>query len=189
MKILYWPGMGQKDEILKNLKDTLAEEHDLDTIDFEYDTGILNPENWTILKKKYDWWIGISLGASLLYYTYNFISEDLRPQRLTIINPFSSREVLSKEKEFDISNQWNFTPKSQNIIVNRIELIASVYDSKISPYHGIELINKASSQNKKIIFVNSDHTIGEIEAQYELSKVLLNEENENERFDYCYIYK
>ena len=188
-KILYWPGRGQDIEILKVLRNELSKKYIIEVVDFKYDVGELNPNIWKILKNKFDWWIGISLGASLLYYTYNFIEERSRPTRLTIINPFSSRKKLSEEKKFDLSQQWNFSPKQQQIKVDKIELISSVYDSKIPIYHGIELINSTNSKDKKIMFVNSNHTIDNVNAQIELSKILLNEEIKDERFNYCYIYK
>ena len=189
MKILYWPGMGQDLSILKTLRTELSEKNILQTINFRYDVGELKPKKWNILQEKFDWWIGISLGASLLYYAYNFIEESNRPTRLTIINPFSSRETLSLEKNFDLSKQWNFSPKEEIVDVSKIELISSVYDNKIPTYHGLELINNTKSKNKKIILVNSNHTIENIDAQIELSKILLNEEIKNERFNYCNVYK
>lgn len=154
-KILYWPGMGQSADILKYLKTELSKSYQLDIVNFEYDVGNLEPGKWKILNDKFDWWIGISLGASLLYYSYNYVAEAKRPNRLTIINPFSSREKLSIEKGFDLSKQWNFSPKEKNINVNKIELVASVYDFKIPTYHGIELLNNANSTNKRIVFINS----------------------------------
>lgn len=188
-KILYWPGMGQNIDILFDLKKELSKKFKLDIINFDYDVGNLNPLDWEILKNKYDWWIGISLGASLLYYSYNFIKKDIRPKRLTIINPFSSRKILSKEKGFDLSNQWDFSPKAQEVTVKKMELITSIYDEKIPNYHGFELINKTNSKNKKIILVNSNHIIENSKVQLELSKILLNGEIKNEKFNYCNIYK
>jgi hypothetical protein len=188
-KILYWPGMGQSADILKYLKTELSKSYQLDIVNFEYDVGNLEPGKWKILNDKFDWWIGISLGASLLYYSYNYVAEAKRPNRLTIINPFSSREKLSIEKGFDLSKQWNFSPKEKNINVNKIELVASVYDFKIPTYHGIELLNNANSTNKRIVFINSNHTIDKKEEQIELAKILLNEDEKNERFNYCNIYK
>lgn len=188
-KILYWPGMGQSIDILKKFKEELSKGNNLDIIDFKYDVNELIPNHWNILKKQYDWWVGISLGASLLYYSYNFVEIDKRPERLIIINPFSSREVLSKEKGFDLSKQWNFSPKEQRIDVGEIDLVTSIYDDKIPSYHGVELLNNAKSKNKKIIFVKSGHAIEDEDAQIELANLLLNKERKNERFNYCNLYK
>lgn len=188
-RILYWPGMGQQKDILKHLRDELSKENIIDFIDFDYDKDKLNPSKWNILKNKYDWWIGISLGASLLYYSYNFLKEEYRPKRITIINPFSSRKKLSEERNFDLSNQWDFMPKEQNINIEIIDLISSVYDSKIPMYHGIELLNNTNSKEKNLIFVNEGHTIDDPNAQIELAQILLNKGICNEGYNYCNIYK
>lgn len=188
-RILYWPGMGQQKDILKHLRDELSKENIIDFIDFDYDKDELDPSKWNILKNKYDWWIGISLGASLLYYSYNFLKEEYRPKRITIINPFSSRKKLSEERNFDLSNQWNFMPKEQNINIEIIDLISSVYDSKIPMYHGIELLNDTNSKEKNLIFVNGGHTIDDLNAQIELAQILLNKGICNEGYNYCNIYK
>ena len=62
-------------------------------------------------------------------------------------------------------------------------------DFKIPTYHGIELLNNANSTIKRIVFINSNHTIDKKEEQIELAKILLNEDEKNERFNYCNIYK
>ena len=192
-KILYWPGMGQDLEILKHFRNELTlQGYSIDTVKIKYDQNELNPKNWNEIKNNQaDWWIGISLGASLLYYSLNFINENNKPLRISIINPFSSRKQLSIERKFDLKNQWDFSPINVNCDVNEIDLITSLYDSKIPMYHGIELLNNAISVNKNLIFVKEDHTINNIEAQKELAKVLhnVNEEKNNEKYNYCHVYK
>ncbi len=192
-KILYWPGMGQNLEILKYFRNKLISKgYEIDTITFKYDYDKLNPKNWNeIEENQADWWIGISLGASLLYYSYNFVKESNKPLRISIINPFSSRKKLSIEKGFDLSKQWDFSPKSMKCIINEIDLISSLYDSKIPMYHGIELLNNTVSKNKNLIFVEEKHTITSIDVQKELANVLLdiNGGKVSEKYNYCNIYK
>ena len=88
--ILYWPGRGQDTEVLKEFRKELSNEYLIDIVNFEYDRGSLEPQRWNILQNKYSWWIGISLGASLEYYAYNYVELKNRPNRITLINPFSS---------------------------------------------------------------------------------------------------
>ena len=82
-----------------------------------------------------------------------------------------------------------FMPKEQNINIEIIDLISSVYDSKIPMYHGIELLNDTNSKEKNLIFVNGGHTIDDSNAQIELAQILLNKCICNEGYNYCNIYK
>ncbi|MBR0428349.1 MAG: hypothetical protein IJK18_09185 [Clostridia bacterium] len=194
-KILYWAGRGQDLKILESFRNVLKKEgYEIDYINIEYDTGELSPNQWNqVVNNDADWWIGISLGASLLYYSINFIKKS-KPSRITLINPFSSRRILSEERGFDLNNQWDFSPKDCKIEVENLELVLSQKDTKIPMYHGIELLNNTICNNKKIIFVNGDHIIDKDEAQVELAKILIKNEilnggNNNERYNYCNIYK
>ena len=195
-KVLYWPGLGKDMKVLNSFRRELAAEgYQIDVVDFEYDKGSLNPNKWKqIQKNQYDWWIGISLGASLLYYSYNFVENSLRPKRLTLINPFCSRKILSEEKLFDMSKQWDFSPIDNLCIVDKIDVVISIYDWKIPIYHGIKLLTLTSSLNKYIIFLNSDHIVDNEIIQKELVKALITceegKKNQNEeKFNNCYIYK
>ena len=188
-KILYWPGIGQNTDILKYFRNEFTNDYKIDMIDFKYDIGDLNPQNWDIIHNNYDWWIGISLGASLAYYSYNYVTEIHKPYRLIIINPFSSRKLLSSEKGFNMLNQWDFSPKEIEIKVKEFDLVSSVFDTKIPTYHGIELLNKTISNNKNIVFVDSTHTIDNIEAQIQLANIFMEKSDKNVGINYCHIYK
>lgn len=189
-KILYWPEMGQNIDILKYFREEFTNEYKIEIIDFKYDIGKLKPQEWNIIHSKYDWWIGISLGASLAYYSYNYVTEKSRPYRLILINPFSSRKILSNEKNFDMTEQWDFSPKKTEINVEKIDLVSSIFDTKIPIYHGIELLNKANSNDKSIIFVDSNHTIENKEAQIQLANIFMEKsEKKNVETNYCHIYK
>ena len=194
-KILYWAGRGQDLSILNSFRNVLKENvFEIDYIDIQYDNGELSPSQWKqVIENDADWWIGISLGASLLYYSINFAKEK-KPSRITLINPFSSRKILSEEKGFDLDNQWIFEPKNCEVEVNNLDVVLSTDDTKIPMYHGVELLNNTICNNKKIIFVNGNHIIDEDEAQIELANILIKNEvsnggNNNERYNYCNIYK
>ena len=194
-KILFWAGRGQNLKILENFRNELIKAgFKIEYINIKYDEGELLPNKWKqVSDNNADWWIGISLGAALLYYSANYAKEN-KPKRITLINPFSSRKILSEEKGFDLSNQWEFSPKNCMLNIDNMDVVLSTYDTKIPMYHGIELLNKTICNNKKIVFVDSNHTIDNINAQIELSDILIENEssnggNDNERYNYCSIYK
>ena len=194
-KILYWPGRGQSLDILKDFRKNLEKKgFKFEYIDIKYDEGILNPYTWKqVIKNDADWWIGISLGASLLYYSINFAGKN-KPSRITLINPFFSREVLSKEKNFDLKNQWKFAPIDYTEKVNNFDMVLSINDTKIPMYHGIKILNNTICDNKQIIFINESHTIDNKNAQNELARalednVILNRGGKDERYNYCNFYK
>lgn len=194
-KILYWPGRGQDLEILKDFRSTLEEKgFQLDFIDIKYDEGILSPNTWKqVVQNDAIWWIGISLGASLLYYSMKYTNRN-KPSRITLINPFSSREVLSKEKNFNLENQWNFAPIDYAEKVNNLDLVLSINDTRIPMYHGVKILNNTICDNKQIIFINESHTIDNKNAQIELARALesnniLNRGGKNEGYNYCNFYK
>lgn len=194
-KILYWPGRGQNLDILRDFRRTLEEKgFQLDLIDIKYDEGILSPDTWKqVVQNDAVWWIGISLGASLLYYSMKYTNRN-KPNRITLINPFSSREVLSKEKNFNLENQWNFTPIDYAEKVNNLDLVLSINDTRVPMYHGVKILNNTICDNKQIIFINESHTIDNKNAQIELAIALednniLNRGGKNERYNYCNFYK
>ena len=192
-KVLYAPGLGQNYKILQGFRDQLVSlKHDFAFIDFTYDEGEFNPKHYNCVRNNTsEWWIGISLGASVLYYLYNFA--EIKPKRITIINPFSDRKQLSIEKGFNISEQWNFAPKCMEIKVKHIDLVTSIYDKSIPMYHGIELLNKAEADTKNMIFVDADHQISNIEAQKELANCLHRVGTDrgkiSDGYKYCNIYQ
>lgn len=197
-RILYWPGRGQDLKVLKYFRNELLQNGFLiDVIDVEYDIGELNPLNWAKVKENNcDWWIGISLGASLLYYALNYVDDLCKPTRITLINPFCSRKNLSNEIGFDLTNQWDFSPIENTVNVDQIELVSSVFDVKIPMYHGINLLNKTISSNKKLIFIDEKHTIDLKEAQIELAQLLCDiniiekgKKGNGKGYNYCNIYK
>lgn len=194
-KVLYWPGRGQSLDILKNFREEVRKQgFELEYININYDKGILNPYDWKqVVQNDADWWIGISLGASLLYYSMRFSGKN-KPNRITLINPFFSREVLSKERKFDLKEQWNFAPIDYKEEVNYLDMVLSINDTKIPMYHGVKLLNNTSCKNKQIIFINENHTIDNEKAQIELARALVNkkilDKGENdEGNNYCDVYK
>lgn len=194
-KILYWPGRGQNLDVLKKFRKELENHRfEVECINVNYDEGILEPYTWKqVVENDASWWIGISLGASLLYYSLRFVGEN-KPNRITLINPFFSRKVLSEEKNFSLKNQWNFSPIDYVEEIDNLDMVLSINDTKISMYHGVKILNNTICTNKQIIFINENHTIDNDDAQSELARVLKNENildrgMYNERYNYCNIYK
>ena len=194
-KILYWAGRGQDLKILNDFREELKKDgFEIDYINVKYDSGQLSPNKWEqVTNNNADWWIGISLGASLLYYSMNFIKKN-KPNRITLINPFSSRKILSEEKGFSLDNQWLFSPQNCDVEVDNLDVVLSTNDTKIPIYHGVKLLNKTISKNKQVVFVESDHIINNNKVQAELARVLIENRmlyggNNDEKYNYCNIYK
>lgn len=194
-KILYWPGIGKNLNVLKSFREELKKEgYEIEVFNENYDENELSPYNWEqVINNNSDWWIGISLGASLLYYVYSFVPKEKRPSRLTLINPFYSRIILSEEKGFDITKYWNFSPIDMKEELDHAELIISTQDKSINNYHGLILSSSINSNSNYLFTVNSDHTLITNNIQKCLSKILLSYKEGEYKYEkkdnYCNIYK
>jgi hypothetical protein len=198
--ILFWPGRGKSPDVLTRFLSVLnTNAYTIVTIPFEYDTGIppftahSEWETWCA-ENNFSWWIGISLGASLAYTFASLLNEANRPERLTLINPFASREILAKEKKFSINDQWNFSPIHYDLNLRKIDMVVSVFDKKIPIYHGISLLNKVVSSRKNLIFVDDNHQIQNEAAQKELAELLIVGKNTKREGNcgktyYCNVYQ
>lgn len=196
-KVLYWPGIGQDIQVMHDMLNILRKrKFDIIYPEFVYDKDefLLDKKSeiykW-VEKQNAEWWIGLSLGASLAYTIASLLPIELRPARITLINPFSSRVQLSKEKGFSLENQWIIEPKRYNLSVREADIVISLYDEKIPIYHGIELASNIMSRNKKIIFLKANHMVMQKGVQEELGGILLSMQKDvsNEKSYYCNIYK
>ncbi|MDR1250458.1 MAG: hypothetical protein LBK63_14310 [Treponema sp.] len=177
-KILYWPGMGKNNSVLSHFLSCI--ENMGTTITFfplEYDKGekpFYSGSLWFswLEKNFYDWWIGISLGASLAYMMASLCEEDIKPNRLTLINPFQSRHELSNEKGFSLENQWDFSPMSKELTIKNIDMVISINDEKIPIHHGIKLLNHITCTHKTLIIVDDYHCIENPSTQEDLANIL-----------------
>lgn len=194
-KIMFWPGIGKDLSILKEFIDELRTNNfEVEYFNEDYDTGSLNPNLWNqVINNDCDWWIGISLGASLLYYAYEYVPKEKRPSRITIINPFYSREILSNEKGFDINKYWNFSPNVMKEYIDHFELIISMFDKNINPYHSLVLSTSVNSNNSYLIITNSDHTLSLNNIQKKIADVLISYNKRGYKIEKennsCNIYK
>lgn len=195
-KILFWQGRGQSDTVLSEFLRILRADNEVVIFPFKYDNGSLpfsSESEWSrwLCSNKFDWWCGISLGASLAHRMTEFCGT-YAPERLTLINPFHSRRQLANEKLFSMDGQWDFT-LSENIgAVKMLEVVVSVYDDKIPLHHSMQIMSQTITNSKQLIFVNSDHCISEQYIQSELAEMLLKENYEKKQFktsQYCHIYK
>lgn len=194
-KILFWPGIGKDLSVLSEFVDKLKlEGYEIDYFQEEYDLGKLDPGKWEqVLNNDSDWWIGISLGASLLYYAYSYVPKEKRPSRITLINPFYSRTVLSSEKGFDITKYWNFDPMDMKNFIEHCELIVSIFDKNISPYHSLKLSSSINSDNNYLLLINSDHTLKLNNIQKKIASILISYDRGGYKIEKenncCNIYK
>lgn len=189
-KVLYWPGRGKNLEVLADFRDVLIKNgYVIDYVPMEYDVGtnpFVDPSEWVdfLSQGTWNWWIGISLGAALSYFAASLLEAKMRPTRMTLINPFASRKVLSSEKGFSLAKQWDFSPISFVLDINHIDIVLSVKDEKISNHHGIELFSAVTGITKQIIRVDADHCLNNTDAQIELASYLLDWKGENNGWKY-----
>ena len=193
MKILYAPGMGKDLNILSEFRRTLQKFCEVEIFAAPYDSGELNPVAMKqVVENDCDWWIGLSLGASLLYYSAAFCPKKFLPQRLTVINPFSCRKKLAAERNFSLDGQWIFSPEKVEVDVEILDAAISLNDISIPIYHGIKLLNLAKSATKNLVFVDANHQITDRRAQIELAEVLTHLDSEDFDFDSynsCNVYQ
>lgn len=191
-KILFWPGRGADKHVLEDLLDVFrSNNYEIKNFGVPYDSGCLDPERWEeVVDNEAVWWIGLSLGASLMYYCTAFAGNNA-PERLTIINPFFSRSVLAKEQGFSLNGQWDFDPVQKQVRVRRLEAVLSIFDTRIPMYHGTVLLEKAGAVKKNLILVQSDHVISNLEAQLELAAILLEDDKHDNpaEYHYCHLYQ
>lgn len=194
MKILYAPGMGKDLDVLSEFRRTLQNSFgDIEIFQAPYDIGELNPTSFRqVAENACDWWVGLSLGASLLYYSAAFCPKEKLPKRLTVINPFACRKKLATERDFSLAGQWIFTPADVEVRVENFDAVLSLDDASIPICHGIRLLNSVESENRNLIFVKADHRITDRQTQIEVADVLINLHSGDCDFDsynHCDVYK
>ena len=190
--ILYAPGRGNDMSVLSDFREELFRSgKSLRTIPFLYDKGSFNPRKLlSLVPSHYPWWIGISLGASLLWMLASYSDCACRPQRLTLINPFADRARLSSERGFSLEGQWNFAPINHKLCLQHIDIVLSVHDEAISAAHGLELLMAVKACVKELIIIDGDHRITNTATQRELARLLIREKvNRNDDNQHCHIYQ
>lgn len=191
MRILYAPGRGKKLGILQDFrKELVGLGHSVDILQTPYDTGAL-PRS-SLITSAYDWWIGLSLGASLLCYVFPLTEKLFRPGRITAINPFFDRRKLASQRNFSLADQWDFTLAGSKIDIPSFDVVLSLADQAIPLEHGLLLSANITASQNCLITVDADHQITNHLAQRELAKVLdVLAENCGgyDGADYCFIYK
>ncbi len=180
---MYWPGIHRLPE---ELNQCFAE---LQKIGFRvtwmnvpYDKG-LTPDQpssqiqYYIMNQKsavFSWWIGLSLGASVAYIVAATIPVQYQPKRLTLINAFADREKLAQEKGFSLNGQWVIFPSKYTLPSSvEVDFIISKQDDKIPKSQSNSLREVLISNQVRIIELDTDHAINNIEQQQILAKQLV----------------
>ncbi len=179
--ILFFPGIHRRDDELKTFF-TLAKRYkhiSYSVYPLPYDTGNLTIkpfEEWLNSNQTIpSWWIGLSLGACLAWYSASTIQEDLLPKRLTIVNPFSNRRALAQLRGFSMDNQWDLNLENANIPASvNVSAIISLHDAKIPLCCKRALLNKMPIRSQ--FFIDADHSLSENFAQHSMFNYLLNNE-------------
>ena len=189
-KILYWSGFScRKDELVYLKTEFENKDYVITKFPYNYDYGNFIPIKWIpLLDWDFDWWIGLSLGASVMVYSLSFFPKECLPKRITMINPFYSRSELAKENNFNIANQMDFQLNKVIKNIEKVELVSSIEDKKIKMNHGIKVIKNFESSKKCIIFVTSNHGINDSCVQKELAHLLMSEDYNETKYKYCDIY-
>ena len=194
MRILYAAGRGKDLHVLFEFRAATANAgHKIDILNMPYDTDDLQEKISVHPHIKYDWWIGISLGASILCYMTDFVPENVLPCRITAINPFFDRRELSLEKGFSLENQWDFSLDKVKTSIEIFDVVISMKDKSIPMHHGIQLLNSFNAAKKRLITVEADHQITNRKAQTELAALLLElekkEDTDFESYNTCHVYQ
>lgn len=187
--ILYAPGRGYDLSVLTHFRKELVRSgFVLHLLPCSYDEGEFRAaELMAKIPPECSWWIGISLGAAVLWHLSAL--PNAIPQRLTVINPFADRERLSKEKGFSLRGQWNFKPLDYCPKAAHIDVVISLHDQAIGAHHGLELLYAVQPSVKNLIIVNADHQINDSVAQRLLAGLLTDTgETCHETGVYCDVY-
>ena len=187
--ILYAPGRGCDLSVLTDFRKELAlRGFVLHLLPFSCDEGEFRAaELMAKIPPECSWWIGISLGASVLWQLSAL--PDAMPQRLTVINPFADRERLAKEKGFSLRGQWIFKPLDYCPRAGHIDVVISLHDQSIGAHHGLELLSAAQPAVKNLIIVKADHQINDSAAQRQLAGLLADTgETGHEAGEHCDVY-
>lgn len=183
--ILYWQGrsrnhleLSEFHQVLRNhgfKKGVMPIEYDIGPPPNEPDSKIYKWIHYQSTSHCSSWWIGISLGASIAYVLASSAKKDLLPRRITLINPFSNRIQLAREKGFSLNQQWPLMPINFPLQVPYVDIILSKNDDKIPNVHGQSLIPMILAERICLVFIDADHTISDRKTQAEIANFLLND--------------
>ena len=181
-KILYWPGIGRSPLELFDFYRSMEDNgYSIAIMPYEYDVGEKphNPESfiyqWANNQSNTgaDWWIGLSLGASVAYLVASAISAESIPKRITLINPFADRAQLAWEKGFSLVGQWLLSPLNHGLYVPIVDIVLSLNDDRIPIEHGKQLLSMITATELRVIMLNADHAVSCCSAQLYLADMLL----------------
>ena len=181
-KILYWPGIGRSPLELFDFYRSMEDNgYSIAIMPYEYDVGEKphNPESfiyqWANNQSNTgaDWWIGLSLGASVAYLVASAISAESIPKRITLINPFADRAQLAWEKGFSLVGQWLLSPLNHSLYVPIVDIVLSLNDDRIPIEHGKQLLSMITATELRVIMLNADHAVSCCSALLYLADMLL----------------
>ena len=177
LTVLYFPGIHRLPNELEHFFLLLKEKTGASIYisPIQYDTGIftLTPfYDWLNSIPRPDWWIGLSLGASLAWMAAAECPEMLRPARLTLLNPFANRKILAETAGFSMSNQWDLVPEQVEVPPGiKTDAVISRQDSKIPWECKRNLIHKIPKG--QVSLIDTDHAFSSEQEQILLFKTLL----------------
>jgi len=181
--VLYWPGIRRDSKELSVFFEQLTcNGYEVQIVPPLYDVGMPPEFAENAIKcwlhdsanNKSNWWVGLSLGASIAHVVAATIHQSLCPQRLTLINPFSDRVELSHEKGFSLQGQWCFVPHQFRNDFSCADIVLSKDDQHVSNHHGRRMLSCYASNNVRLLELSGvSHDLADGQKQSELVDALL----------------
>lgn len=177
-EILYFPGIRRlPDELAFTFSRLASAGFRVWTLPVPYDVGkdfspVPFAEYLRSCGMNFQWWAGLSLGASVSWVLAAHLPEELLPKRLTLINPFSDRRKLAEIRGFSLEGQWPIVPEQYDLPPRIFaEMVLSENDEKIPEQCRTGLCRKLPRE--AVFRMKGDHAFTESETQFHLAERLL----------------
>jgi hypothetical protein len=179
--ILYWPGIRRSSSELSTVWQELGSAgYQVTWLDVLYDRGA-PPDSpsgpvaqWLAQRPRAEWWIGLSLGASVAHIAASTSPLWLRPQRLTLINPIANRKKLAKMRGLTLDQGWPLIAEQFTVHgIQEVDLVLSTLDTQVPPEQGLSLIKCFPKARLHVIELDAGHAIEEVAMQRLLVACLL----------------
>lgn len=165
--IYYWPGIHRVATEFSQVFQKLRSEDDCEItfmnvpFDLVPANGCEDKHTYIIndlSAKKYDVWLGLSYGASLAWYMLNIVPENLRPEHIILVNPFSNRKQLAARKFFQYPMEWDINPEEYTAPPDvSCTLIISEHDTHIPIEFKKGIIDTFTGMQYHIFYLDAEH--------------------------------
>jgi hypothetical protein len=179
--VLYWPGMRRSPSEFATLWQGLSGAgFAVSWVDVPYDCGpppdspISAVARWLAQRPLAEWWIGLSLGASVAHVAAATAAAGRCPRRLTLINPIADRVKLAEERGFSLEGRWPLLAEQFPVFgVAAVDLILSTHDMRVPPEQGRSLVKCYPASSVRVVEVATGHAFEDVAIQRSLLSSLL----------------